>query len=75
MLPPVCHLASQPHRTTEEWFDLPEEVAQYRLDNFPHETVVAAAACAADRPWSASSCGDSTWVRKGKNKHFIVSFS
>lgn len=64
MLPPVCHLLSSPHCKIEEWLDLPE-VAQYRLDNSLHE---AAAASVAHRPWSASSCGNSTWARKGSKK-------
>lgn len=43
-------------------------MSQDRWDNSLHEN--AAAASVAHRPWSASSCDDSTWARKGKNKHF-----
>lgn len=56
----VCHLVSPPHCIMEEWFDLPEDVAQYRLDNSLHEA--AAAASVAHRPWSASSCDDNTAI-------------
>ena len=74
MLPPVYHLVSPPHYTTEEYFDLPERVAQHRLDNSLHEAAVAAAASVAHRPWSASSCGDSTWARKKKKTNTLLSF-
>lgn len=57
----------------EEWFDLSEDVAQYRLDNSLHEA--AAAASVAHRPWSASSCDDNTWAKKGKKQTLYCSFS
>lgn len=69
LLLPVCNLVSPPHYPTEKQNYL-MEVGQYRLDNSPHEA--AAVASVAHRPWTASSCGDRTWIRKGKHSILLI---